>query len=130
LLDDRHYTNDSGGPINFIELNKIFDEVFAGRSRDEWMDIFQAHGLMFCSVQQIQEVPDDPQALVNDYLMPFTHPVQGPVTIPGYPIQFSKCQAGTRSAAPRLGEHTDLVLRNLGYSEHEIVKLKKGKVIQ
>jgi crotonobetainyl-CoA:carnitine CoA-transferase CaiB-like acyl-CoA transferase len=85
---------------------------------------------MFCSVQQIREVPDDPQALENDYLVPFLHPVQGPITIPGYPVQFSKCQAGTRSAAPRLGEHTDLVLRNLGYSEHEIVKLKKGKVIQ
>ena len=130
LLDDRHYTNDSGGPINFIELNKIFDEVFAGRSRDEWMDIFQAHGLMFCSVQQIQEVPDDPQALENDYLMPFTHPVQGPVTIPGYPVQFSKCGAGTRSAAPKLGEHTDQVLHNLGYSGPEIEKLKKSKIIQ
>jgi len=62
LLDDQRYTNDSGGPVNFIELNRIFDEVFATRSRDEWMDIFQPHGLMFCSVQQIQEVPNDPQA--------------------------------------------------------------------
>jgi len=94
------------------------------------MDIFQAHGLMFCSVQQIQEVLDDPQALENDYLMPFTHPVQGPVTIPGYPVQFSKCQAGTRSAAPKLGEHTDLVLQMLGYSGNDIEKLKKGGVIR
>ena len=85
---------------------------------------------MFCSVQQIQEVPDDPQALENGYLIPFTHPDQGEITIPGYPVQFSNCQAGTRSAAPKLGEHTDLVLQNLGYSEHEIEKLKKGDVIQ
>lgn len=130
LLDDQRYTNESGGPVNFVELNRIFDEVFATRSRDEWMDIFQAHGLMFCSVQQIQEVPDDPQALANGYLMPFTHPDQGEITIPGYPVQFSNCQAGTRSAAPKLGEHTDLVLQNLGYSGHEIEKLKKGRVIQ
>jgi len=130
LLDDQRYTGESGGPLNFVELNKIFDEVFAGRSRDEWMEIFQTQGLMFCSVQQIQEVPDDPQALENDYLMPFTHPVQGPVTIPGYPVQFSKCRAGTRSAAPKLGEHTDLVLQNLGFSSAEIEKLKKGKVVQ
>lgn len=130
LLDDQRYTGESGGPLNFVELNKIFDEVFAGRSRDEWMEIFQTHGLMFCSVQQIQEVPDDPQALENDYLMPFTHPVQGPVTIPGYPVQFSKCRAGTRSAAPKLGEHTDLVLQNLGFSSAEIEKLKEGKVVQ
>ena len=130
MLDDQRYTTESGGPANFVELNKIFDAVFTTRSRDEWMDIFQTHGLMFCSVQQIQEVPDDPQALENDYLVPFTHPVQGPVTIPGYPVQFSKCQAGTRSAAPKLGEHTDLVLQNLGYSGPEIEKLKTNKIVQ
>jgi len=81
-------------------------------------------------VQQIQEVPGDPQALENDYLMPFSHPVQGAITIPGYPVQFSKCRAGTRSAAPKLGEHTDWVLQNLGYSEPEIDILKKSKVVQ
>jgi crotonobetainyl-CoA:carnitine CoA-transferase CaiB-like acyl-CoA transferase len=130
LLDDRRYTHESGRPVNFVELNQIFDEVFAGRTRDEWMDIFQAHGLMFCSVQQIREVPDDPQALENDYLMPFTHPVQGAITIPGYPVQFSKCRAGTRSAAPKLGEHTDWVLQKLGYSGPEIDRLKKNKIVQ
>ncbi len=130
LLDDQRYTHESGRPDNFVELNRIFDEVFAGRARDEWMDIFQAHGLMFCSVQQIQEVPGDSQALENDYLMPFSHPVQGAITIPGYPVQFSKCRAGTRSAAPKLGEHTDWVLQKLGYSEPEIDILKKSKVVQ
>ena len=129
LLDDPRFTNESGGPVNYIELNRIFDEVFATRSRDEWMDIFQAQGLMFCSVQQIQEVPGDPQALENEYLMPFTHPVQGEITIPGYPVQFSHCRAGTHSAAPKLGEHTEAVLSKLGYTEHEIERLKTGKVI-
>jgi len=129
LLDDPRYTSESGGPLNFVELNKIFDEVFTTRSRDEWMEILQTHGLMFCSVQQIGEVIDDPQALENNYLMPFMHPVQGAVEIPGYPVEFSKCQAGTRSAAPKLGEHTDLVLRNLGYSKHDIEQLKKDDVI-
>jgi crotonobetainyl-CoA:carnitine CoA-transferase CaiB-like acyl-CoA transferase len=130
LLNDPRYTTDSGAPANFVELNRIFDEVFATRTRDEWMDIFQTQGLMFCSVQQIQEVCDDPQALKNGYLMPFMHPDQGAITIPGYPVEFSKCRAGTRSAAPRLGEHTDLILQKLGYSEHEIVKLKEDNTVR
>lgn len=130
LFNDSRFTSDSGGPINFVELNKIFDRVFATRSRDEWMEIFQNYGLMFCSVQKIQEVLTDPQALANNYLVPFDHPVQGHVKIPGYPIHFSACQAGTQTAAPKLGEHTDFVMQKLGYSEQDIEKLKKDRVIQ
>ena len=130
LLKDPRYTNDAGGPADFIELNRIFDEVFAARSRDEWMEIFQAQGLMFCSVQHIQEVANDEQALENGYLAAFNHPVQGPVTIPGYPVHFSACNAGTWKAAPQLGEHTDEVLQQMGLSDVDIESLRKDGIIK
>jgi crotonobetainyl-CoA:carnitine CoA-transferase CaiB-like acyl-CoA transferase len=130
LLNNPRFTTDAGAPTNFVELNDIFDKVFATKLRDEWMEIFLLHGLLACSVQQIHEVPDDPQALANNYVVPFDHPLQGPVKIPGYPVRFSACKAGTRSAAPQLGEHTDLVLQELGYSDQEIEKLKKEKVVR
>jgi formyl-CoA transferase len=130
LLNDPHYTTESGAPTNFVELNAIFDKVFATKSRDEWMEIFLSHGLLACSVQKIQEVADDPQALVNKYVVPFDHPLQGRVKIPGYPVYFSACAAGTASAAPRLGEHTSVVLQALGYSDQAIAELKKEGVIR
>ena len=130
LLKDPRYTNDAGGPADFIGLNRIFDEVFAARSRDEWMEIFRARGLMFCSVQHIQEVTNDEQALENGYLAAFNHPVQGPVTIPGYPVHFSACNAGTWKAAPQLGEHTDEVLQQMGLSDEDIESLRKEGIIK
>lgn len=130
LLDDPRFTTENGAPMNYVELNEIFDKVFASKPRDEWMEIFLSHGLLACSVQQIQEVPDDPQALANNYVVPFDHPLQGKVKIPGYPVYFSACAAGTRSAAPQLGEHTDLVLQELGYTDREIDKLKKAEIIR
>jgi crotonobetainyl-CoA:carnitine CoA-transferase CaiB-like acyl-CoA transferase len=130
LLDDPRFTTENGAPMNYVELNEIFDKVFASKPRDEWMEIFLSHGLLACSVQQIQEVPDDPQALANNYVVPFDHPLQGKVKIPGYPVYFSACTAGTRSAAPQLGEHTDLVLQELGYSDRDIDKLKKAEIIR
>jgi crotonobetainyl-CoA:carnitine CoA-transferase CaiB-like acyl-CoA transferase len=128
-LNNTKYTSESGGPANFVELNEIFDQVFAARTRDEWMEIFQPRGLMFCPILRIQEVPNDEQALDNGYLVPFDHPVQGAVTIPGYPVHFSACDAGTRTAAPRLGEHTDSILKQLGYSGQDIKKFKRDKII-
>ena len=130
LLNDLRFTTEDGKPTNYVELNAIFDKVFASKPRDEWMEIFLSHGLLACSVQKIQEVPDDPQALANNYVVPFDHPLQGHIKIPGYPIHFSACVAGTSSAAPQLGEHTDLILQELGYTDREIDKLKKAEIIR
>jgi crotonobetainyl-CoA:carnitine CoA-transferase CaiB-like acyl-CoA transferase len=130
LLDDPHFTDDLGRPINFEELIEIFDRVFATRTRDEWMEIFRTRGLMFSSVQHIDEVMSDPQALENDYVVPFDHPTQGRVDIPGYPIRFSACRAGTRSAAPTLGQHSDEILREIGYGAPEIDALRREGVIR
>ncbi len=94
------------------------------------MEIFQARGLMFCSVQHIREVATDDQALENGYLAAFDHPVQGPVTIPGYPVHFSACTAGTRKAAPKLGEHTDEVLQRIGLSRADIDRLRRDEIIK
>jgi crotonobetainyl-CoA:carnitine CoA-transferase CaiB-like acyl-CoA transferase len=130
LLNDPHFTDDTGRPINFVELIEIFDEVFATRTRDEWMEIFQKRGLMFCSVQHISEVTSDPQALANGYVVPFDHPTRGRLILPGYPVHFSACRAGTRGAAPTLGQHTDEILREIGLSDSEIDALRQEDVIR
>jgi crotonobetainyl-CoA:carnitine CoA-transferase CaiB-like acyl-CoA transferase len=54
----------------------------------------------------------------------------GDVKIPGYPVHFSANQAGTRNFAPNLGEHTDLVMHQMGYTDQEIQELKKDEVIK
>ena len=129
LLADPRYTDDRGRPCGFEELHRLLDEVFAERSCDEWMGVLLAAGLMCCPVRQIGEVGSDPQAVANGYVVPFEHPLLGPVRIPGYPVHFSAARAGTRSAAPRLGEHTDEVLREIGLSDDEIGQLRaKGAV--
>jgi crotonobetainyl-CoA:carnitine CoA-transferase CaiB-like acyl-CoA transferase len=130
LLKDPHFTTESGAPDNYPELNEIFNKVFATKTGDEWMEIFLPLGLMFCAVQNILDVVTDPQALANDYLVPFEHPIEGSVKFPAYPIKFSACAAGTKTAAPQLGEHTDAVLEEAGYSKAQIDSLKKEGIVK
>ena len=114
---------------NSKDLIEIFDRVFATRTRDEWLDIFRSAGLMFCPVQTIQEAFKDPQAIENDYIVEFDHPSLGKVKIPGYPIRFGSTVAGTREFAPTLGEHTDIIMKQLGFTDREIKELADEGVV-
>jgi crotonobetainyl-CoA:carnitine CoA-transferase CaiB-like acyl-CoA transferase len=87
-------------------------------------------GLMFAPVQNLDEVLVDPQALANDYVIDFDHPHLGNVKLPGFPIHFSANSAGTHSPAPGLGEHTDQVLDDMGYSQDQISRLKQENIIK
>lgn len=87
-------------------------------------------GLMFGPVQRTEDVLEDPQALSNGYVVDFEHRSLGKVKIPGYPVQFSASSAGTRTSAPALGEHTDSVMKAIGYSEQEIAEARQTGVIR
>lgn len=129
LLDDK-YTDEAGRPVIGNGLIEFFDEIFARKTSDEWMEIFQQKELMFCPVLHISEVENDPQALVNDYVVPFDHPVLGTINIPGYPIHFSENSAGTSLPAPAIGEHTDEILKDIGYSSEDIFKMKTDNIVK
>ena len=130
LLADPRFTDNSGRNVHCAELVAIFDKVFATKTRDEWMEILLKEKLMVCPILNINEIRDDPQARVNDYVVGFMDRLLGDVKIPGYPVHFSANRAGTRSFAPTLGEHTDLVMHQMGYTDREIQELKKEGVIK
>lgn len=123
LITDPRFATAAGRLANVAELVQIFDAVLATRDRDEWMDRFRTHGLMFSPVQRMEEVLADPQALANGYVVECDHPVHGPIKIPGYPIQFHDRTARSRRPAPGIGEHTDAILAELGYTKEEIARL-------
>jgi crotonobetainyl-CoA:carnitine CoA-transferase CaiB-like acyl-CoA transferase len=116
--------------INSEQLVALFDQIFATRPRDEWLDIFAKYDLPVGPVNRLSELVSDPQITENGYIVDFEHPRLGKIKIPGYPVHFSKTYARTRSAAPELGEHTDSVLREIGgYSAKEIAQLRDEGVI-
>jgi crotonobetainyl-CoA:carnitine CoA-transferase CaiB-like acyl-CoA transferase len=74
-------------------------------------------------------VVEDPQVLANNYLIHVDHPTYGPLKTMGFPWDLSETQASWRRGAPKLGEHTEEVLLEIGYSREEIAKLREEGVI-
>ena len=125
LEKDARFDTDEKRHANSEQLVTIFDEIFATRPRDEWLGILAKYDLPVSPVHRLSELADDPQIVQNDYVVDFDHPRLGKIKIPGYPVQFGKTYARTKSGAPELGEHTDAVLAEIGgYSEEEIAQLK------
>ena len=111
-------------------LVAIFDEIFAARTLDEWLHIFDGYDLFVCAVNSLKDLGSDPQVIENDYLVDFEHPSLGKIKIPGYPGYFSEAEAGTTSAAPDLGQHTEEVLTEfLAHSPDQVDRLRDEGVI-
>jgi crotonobetainyl-CoA:carnitine CoA-transferase CaiB-like acyl-CoA transferase len=130
LINDPKYSTFAARSDNRKELVALFDEAFAGKTRDEWMKILDEQGCIATPIQSIPEVVEDPQLLANNYVIDINHPTYGQTKTMGFPWDFSETPASWRRRAPKLGEHTDEVLLEIGYSQEELAKLREEGAIQ
>jgi crotonobetainyl-CoA:carnitine CoA-transferase CaiB-like acyl-CoA transferase len=131
LEHDPRFANMKVRGKNAEALIAILDTVFASKPRDEWMRILKAGGdFIYTIVNSVNDLPDDPQMLANEYVVDYDHPAWGPIKVVGSPLILSKTPADPRGAAPEFGEHTEQVLIDLlGYSWDEVARLKEAQVI-
>jgi crotonobetainyl-CoA:carnitine CoA-transferase CaiB-like acyl-CoA transferase len=98
------------------------DAALATRSTAEWCQIFTAAGIRHAPVRNHAEVAADPAVWENGYLTTVATP-SGDVPVVASPVRFSHTPARTGGVAPELGQHTEEVLLELGYSWEDIAAL-------
>lgn len=130
LIEDPRYSTFDARSANRKELVATFDDVFASKTRDEWMRILQEHGCIYTPVQNIPEVVEDPQLLANNYVIEIDHPTYGHTKTMGFPWDLSETPASWKRRAPKLGEHTNEVMLEVGYSKEAVAKLREEGAIQ
>lgn len=112
------------------ELVSILDEIFATKTRTEWIEHFKRMSNELVSpIQTISEVVEDPQILANEYIVNYNHPKYGSGKAIGLPYKFSKSGETIVSPPPEFGQHTEEVLLDIGYTWDDIAQLKKEEVI-
>ena len=107
------------------ELWPILDEVFATKTTAEWCDLLGAAGLRFAPVRDHAQVAADAGVRANGYIASVVDEgAPGTVTeVVGTPVRFSDSTPVVRARPPELGEHTEEVLLESGYSWDDIAAL-------
>jgi crotonobetainyl-CoA:carnitine CoA-transferase CaiB-like acyl-CoA transferase len=130
LQNDDKFNTDEKREKNSELLVSIIDEVFAAKPLHEWMDILDRHGLVNSMAQTVSEIADDPQAIQNDFFAKLDHPNAGEIRLVASPVKFSDTNAAVKGPAPQVGQHTEEILLENGYTWDDIIRLKdEGAII-
>jgi len=129
LEHDERYENMFTRAENPAVLISILDELFLTRGRDEWAALLDEKEVIWAPVQALHEALNDPQAVANEFVSEVSHPEHGPFKLVNNPIQLRKTPASIRTLAPELGQHTEEILIEMGYTWEEIVAFKEAKAI-
>jgi crotonobetainyl-CoA:carnitine CoA-transferase CaiB-like acyl-CoA transferase len=105
------------------------EALFATKSNEDWLRIMDEHGVPAGPVRFTEELLEDEQALQNGYISSFDHPYLGPVRTAGPMIQMSDTPLAPQGPSPTLSQHTDEVLRELGYDDARIAALHERGVL-
>jgi len=114
------------------EREEVFKELqkeFIKRTQKEWMEIFVNLDACVMPVKSFAGACEDPQIIARNMVIEMEHPKFGNIQNIASPIKYSRTPLKIKELAPKLGQHTKEILKNLGHSDEAIRDFKKEGVI-
>src|SRR5436190_2539272 len=127
LAEDPRFATQPARRANHKALTAILDAVFARRDLAEWRPILEKAGVTFGAVFTVDEAADDRQSREIGALVPFA---DGAGLTVSSPFHLDGATKVAPQRAPAVGQHSESVLRDAGYTADEITRLKALGVLQ
>jgi len=128
LATDERFTDPASFFEHRAEAIRTLDETFAQHPLEHWKQVLADIEGVWCVVNGPLDLYDDPQVLANGYLADVVAEDGSTFQLPTAPIQFDE-EPPELTRAPGHGEHTDEVLRELGVTDDELIRLKVENAI-
>jgi len=124
-IDDPRFKTPGKRAANAAERITLVGEILATGQSQDWLDRLDAADVPCAPVLRRGEVMNNPQVINNRMIEEFEQPLLGRVRQPRPAARFEATPARIGGPAPAIGEHTDSILAELGFSVQEIDALKR-----
>ncbi|MBT8079049.1 MAG: CoA transferase, partial [Gammaproteobacteria bacterium] len=114
---------------NVAAMNEIIIDTLAGDDAAAWVGKFESAGVPCSPINSIPDLMREPQVEHRGMVRNIDHPVAGAVPQVVSPMRFRNAPLEFERAPPLLSEHTEEVLRGLGFDDDKIDELRRTKVI-
>ena len=128
LLEDPRFATRNDRWEHHYDVVPILQAEFEKRPRAHWLQALDAAGVPNAPIYRIEEVLEDPQVREMGLPQEIRHPKMGQSNLIGNAVRLSDTPARFHRAAPLLGEDTDEILRDLGYDEETLARLRERGV--
>jgi crotonobetainyl-CoA:carnitine CoA-transferase CaiB-like acyl-CoA transferase len=129
LIEEQRFLTVADRVVNRTELTKLLEEKLSEKTSKEWEEVFDQAGVANGPILHIDEVFRDPQVLHQKMLLEIDHPTVGKMKTLGFPAKLSRTPAQLGLPPPLIGQHTEEVLKELGYGADAIAKMQADGVV-
>ncbi len=129
LNKDERFCDNKNRMKNLNALVEILNTELAKKTSQEWLAIFDKEGLPCGPINSILDMHIDSQTIHRKMIIDVENKKAGKSKAIGMPIKFSNTNNEKFIGSPTLGEHTNQILEEFGFSIRDIDKFKKNKVI-
>ncbi|MDQ0141319.1 CaiB/BaiF CoA transferase family protein [Cupriavidus necator] len=130
LVADPRFADGMARRKHSAALDPHIDAWLATRTRAQAVDLLREGGVPASVVNDVADLFDCPHVAAREMLMTVNDPVWGPVQVVGNPIKMSDVPEPAAGVPPRLGEHTEAVLRDwLHLDARQIQALRAGGIV-
>ena len=129
LIKDPRFASFDKRRENAEGLSRILGPLLRRRSSRRWLSLLEEAGVLCSPVNYSRQLFEDPHVLANDFVAEHESVDLGALKQRGVVIKLSRTPGIAQGAAPGLGQHTDEVLSELGYTEAQIRDLKHRRIV-
>ena len=130
LAEDERFKNAALISRNRAQLIPLLEQAFSQFDYDEIAARLRERDIVFDRMRHYRELAADPQAVANGFVKEHIYENGHSFMMAMLPVHMRNMDETGTGRGPQMGEHTDEILKQYGYSEEEILRLKEAKAVK